>query len=421
MGRRAPALFLLGLMAATVADAQDGGCCLSAGLAAAERYRVTGLEQRRFTHAELWRALEPVVAAPALAVEEIGASVEGRALRAVRFGQGRTTVLLWSQMHGDESTATMALADLMRFFAEAAGDPLRERIHGALAVTMVPMLNPDGAERFERRNALGLDVNRDARRLVTPEGRALKAIRDRVDARFGFNLHDQDARVVAGDAGLQVAIALLAPAAEQTRAYGEARARARGVAARIARTLSQAVPGRLAKYDDTFNPRAFGDLMQAWGTSTVLIESGALPDDPQKQRLRALNVAAILSALDAIATGAYAGEDPAHYERLPQNQALTLDLLVKGVTVVMPGAASIVADLGLAYEDAVARTGLRLRDIGDLGEARAMDTLPAAGLYAHPAAEMLEGGHRLRIGAPAVFTLRRGADPESELVRMLGR
>jgi hypothetical protein len=38
--------------------------------------------------------------------------------------------------------------------------------------------------------------------------------------------------------------------------------------------------------------------MQQWGTSTVLIESGALPDDPQKQRLRALNVAAILGALD---------------------------------------------------------------------------------------------------------------------------
>ena len=51
----------------------------------------------------------------------------------------------------------------------------------------------------------------------------------------------------------------------------------------------------------------------------MLVESGALPGDPEKQRLRALNVVALLSALDAIATGHYRQADPRAYERLPGN------------------------------------------------------------------------------------------------------
>ena len=76
--------------------------------------------------------------------------------------------MLWSQMHGDESTATMALADIFRFLVEAPGDSLRERLRNRLTIVFIPMLNPDGAEVFQRENAVGIDVNRDARRLSTP-------------------------------------------------------------------------------------------------------------------------------------------------------------------------------------------------------------------------------------------------------------
>lgn len=87
--------------------------------------------------------------------------------------------MLWSQMHGDEATATMALADIFGFLADTRTSELRSRLTRSLSIVFVPMLNPDGAELFQRQNAVGIDVNRDARRLVTPEARALRALHER--------------------------------------------------------------------------------------------------------------------------------------------------------------------------------------------------------------------------------------------------
>jgi hypothetical protein len=347
--------------------------------------------------------------------------MQGRELRAVTFGQGPTSVLLWSQMHGDESTATMALADVLRFLAEGEADPLHARLRRELTVTFVPMLNPDGAELFQRENAAGVDINRDARRLATPEARALKALRDRLKPDFGFNLHDQSARTRVGPTGPQAAIALLAPPADAARSYGEVRARARLVASTIAQLLAHDIPGRVAKYDDSFNPRAFGDLMQQWGTSTVLIESGALPGDPQKQRLRALHVAAILGALDAIATRTYAAAGPAAYDALPYNTGGATDLLIVGGQLVLPDQPPVPLDVSVNFDDPVAVTRGRVRDVGDLrGVVVAIDTLDATGLFLHAAPTALTGGadgRWLRIGAPADFEVRRGPQATSTLVR----
>jgi hypothetical protein len=403
-------------------------CCLDAGLRIADAHRAAGITTRRFTQAELWGALEPVVSAPALRVEEVGRSLQGRPIRTVTFGSGPTTVLLWSQMHGDEPTATMALADIIHYFAAsgAADAAPRERIRGALTVVMLPMLNPDGAELHQRENAAGVDVNRDARRLATPEARALKALRERLRPAWGFNLHDQGARTLAGPGGQQVAIALLAPPFDGSGAYDETRQRARLLAALIARTLAAPLAGRVAKYEDDFNPRAFGDLMQQWGTSTVLIESGALPGDPEKQRLRALNVAAILSALDAIATGRWQGGGSAAYDALPFNARIPYDLVVRGATLVIgtDSTPPVPLDVALSYDDAVARTGPRLREAGDLSDVAALDTLDASGLFIHPDPSMTVRGATgfpvLRIGAPAAFTLRRGREARSEVVHAIG-
>jgi len=281
------------------------------------------------------------------------------------------------------------------------------------------MLNPDGAQRFQRENAFGIDLNRDARRLATPEARALKSLRDRLEPAFGFNLHDQGVRRIAGEHGQQVAIALLAPAADEAKSYGEARSRARLVAATIARVLAQQVPGRVAKWDDTFEPRAFGDLMQQWGTSTVLIESGGLPDDPEKQGVRTLNVVALLTALDAIANGSYQAADPKAYEQLPFNLGVEFDLLLLGGRLVNGDRDPIRADIALSYDDPVAGRELRVEAVGDLNRADATDSLDITGLFVHPSPgwEGPSGGvPGIRLGHRAAFTVRRGNSPESEVV-----
>jgi len=390
-------------------------CCLAEGLAIAEQYRVAGLEDRRFDHEIYWAAIAPAQNSGGVRVDQVGESIEGRAINAVSYGAGPTSVLLWSQMHGNESTASMALADLINFFAMADSSALASFLASRLTVTMIPMLNPDGAERFIRENAIGVDINRDARMLGTPEGQLLKRVRDSLQADFGFNLHDQGSRT-AGVDGLLVAIALLAPAGDEERSWGPVRLRARKVAAVIAGALESEIPGRMARYDDAYATRAFGDRMQQWGTSTVLIESGALPDDPQKQRLRAINVAALLSALYAIAQDSLDEAADLDYERLPMNSGVANDLLLLGGKVVFGSREPVRADIAIVFDDAVAETGPRYAEVGDLADVIAMDTVDVSGLYIHP--DLKEA--YLRRGAAVVLRVLREANLESEEVWRIG-
>ncbi len=381
-----------------------------------DRYRVVGLERRDFTHARLWSAIGMrVEESSRLERTEAGRSVEGRPIYAVRFGHGPTRVLLWSQMHGDEPTATMAMADIFAFLA-AASDPLVHRLESELTVLFVPMLNPDGAERFQRRNVMGIDINRDARELVTPEGRTLKSLQETFRPRFGFNLHDQNVRTRVGRSSRLAAIALLAPPYDEERSMNEVRDRATHVAAAVRDAVEPFVGGHVTRYDDTFNPRAFGDLMQQWGVSTVLIESGGWRDDPEKQYLRKVNFVAFLSVLDAIATGAYMDADPERYLELPFNGRSVDDLLLLGGTLVAPGMPPYAADLALNYEWPLRREEARIVDVGDLREYEARDTLDVSGLFVHlRAAE--EGVPYVAPGStPATFEVRRGPEPDSPLV-----
>jgi len=371
--------------------------------------KAPGLEDRRFGHHAYWAAMAPYVGGNVRS-EIAGRSAEGRPIHHLTFGSGPVTVLLWSQMHGNESTASMALVDIVRFFHENGDDPLARRIAAGSTVHMIPMLNPDGAERFRRRNAQGIDVNRDARRLQTPEGRTLKAVRDALEPDFGFNLHDQGSAIRVGDSDRGVAISLLAPAFNEARDVDAKRRRAMQVASVIVQAMTPLVGDHIAKYDDTFNPRAFGDLMGAWGASTVLIESGGWANDPQKQHLRKTNFVGILTALEAIATGRYADSDPGIYDRLEYNGRRVTDLLISGGTIAVPGLPPLAADLLVNYDRPLLREGGVIADIGDLGTSTGQDTLDATGLYLVPLPSALDGDGGLNTGAPAHFIVAEDAE-----------
>jgi hypothetical protein len=101
---------------------------MTEALQLADRHRVAAVTHRRLPHAEYWRAVQPLLASPRFTVAQVGTSMQGRALRSITFGRGSTTVLLWSQMHGDEATATMALADIVAWLGSPGDDPRRQRL-----------------------------------------------------------------------------------------------------------------------------------------------------------------------------------------------------------------------------------------------------------------------------------------------------
>jgi hypothetical protein len=374
--------------------------------------RRPGLEDRRFSPEHYWELALPLVeATDRLAVSEVGRSVEGRPLREIVFGNGPIRVLAWSQMHGDESTASMALVDLLAWIG--SDDPLVSELGSRITLHLIPLLNPDGAARFQRRNALGIDVNRDARRLATPEGRTLKAVHDRVQPDFAFNLHDQNVRTRVGTSDRGAAISLLAPAFNQARDVNPTRERAMRIASAIALAVEPVVGDHVTRYNDAFNARAFGDLISAWGASAVLIESGGIEGDPQKQRLRRANFVALGHALEVIASESWAAIGPAIYEDLPPNGRAVDDLLVLGGTVVVdgwPGVRELPMDLLVRYDQPLLERGGTLGDLGDLGGYEARDTLDATGLYILPQGDMRPEGGILEPGAPATFMIARDPD-----------
>ncbi len=304
-------------------------------------------------------------------LEEAGRSLEGRSIPLLMCGKGPTHMLLWSQMHGDESTATLALMDIFHFLS------MNRRLDDLLArisLCFIPMLNPDGAERVQRHSAAGIDMNRDARALSTPEARTLRRVHRRLKPAFGFNLHDQELSSVGATPAV-AAIALLAPPAHEKRNISPVRARAIRVAALIARSLLPFAAGHVATYDDSYEPRAFGDNMQAWGTSTVLLESGHWPDDPEKNFIRRLNYVALLTAIHGIATGSYRNARIEHYTALKKNGKRIYDIIARGVAMHHASGWSHRVDIGLTIDPRLNRreTSKRKRhpfvtvkEIGDL-------------------------------------------------------
>ena len=349
-------------------------------------------------HADVEMRLREVQqAAPDLFVlAEIGKSVEGRSINHVRAGSGAFHVLLWSQMHGDEPTATAALFDLFEFLRRHRADAAVQQMLRALTIHAVPMLNPDGAERYQRRNAQGIDINRDALMLQTPEGRALKALRDRLNPRIGFNLHNQNWRTSVGDTGKAATISLLSVAYDKERSENEGRRLTKKTAGLIRDAVEAFAPGQVAKYDDSFEPRAFGDNITKWGTPVLLIETGApgeLREDVDPHLVR-LNVVALVTALDALASGRAERADPKRYDSLPMNGSTVLYQLIKRATVVSgTGVPPFVADIGIAGQRVVRdvngeRTLLmqtRIEEFGDLSTFGAMEVIDGTDLTVAPA------------------------------------
>ena len=297
-------------------------------------YKESEFNKRRFKHSDLIKKIQALSKNPLFDVKVAGKSLEGKKIFLLSIGTGKTKVLLWSQMHGDESTATMALFDLFNFLSsDDKFNSFRKEILKKITIYFIPMLNPDGAEDFKRRNALNIDLNRDALRLEFPESKILKSVRDSLKPKFAFNLHDQNTRYSSGNSYHSATISFLAPAYNYEKEVNEVRGNTMKLIVNIYDELKKFIPGHIAKYKDDFEPRAFGDNFIKWGTSSVLIESGGWKNDEEKQFIRKLNYISILAGLNSISSKLYTKADITVYNKIPFNDNLLFDLLLRNLNV----------------------------------------------------------------------------------------
>lgn len=382
-------------------------------------FKEPALTKRRFKHQDIVPLLQKLP----FSQQIIGESTEGRSIHQVTLGKGPKKILLWSQMHGDEPTATMAMFDIFRFFASS--NPifaeLRELLTHELTLYFVPMLNPDGAERYMRRTALEIDMNRDALALQCPESRLLKQLILELQPLFAFNLHDQGTRYSAGASAKQATISFLATAYNPAREWNEVRTRSRQVISGMNTYLQGLIPGHIGRYSDEFEPRAFGDNIQKWGSSLILIESGGYKDDREKQFIRQLNFLAILEGLRLIAKNEYTQYTLTDYEAIPQNGRAIFDWIVRDIQFTYRGKTirkDIAFNLHEAYKSAPPYFSLNgtIEEVGDLSTFYGLKELPPQNLAFRSLKEYPEWAKKVKsmptgnqlLGKQANFALVQG-------------
>ena len=253
-----------------------------------------------------------------------GVSVNGNSIPVYRFGSGDKTILMWSQMHGNESTTTKGLVDFIGFLTAAS--QTSNHMLKQCTLIVIPILNPDGAVAYTRVNQNQVDLNRDFQDFSQPESVFLKSVFDRVAPDFCFNLHDQRTIFSVGSPAKPATMSFLAPAADNDCTLTPSRAIAMKLIAVMNETLQQMIPDQIGRFDDAFNNQCVGDYFQELGVPTILFEAGHYPEDYQREVSRALVFHALFSAVNSIAGDSYINHPLDAYFDIPENQKNFLDI-----------------------------------------------------------------------------------------------
>lgn len=264
-------------------------------------------------------------------VQSIGTSELDKPIYKVEAGSGPKRILLWTQMHGNESTGTKALFDWFKYVAdhlESTVDCLVKDFLEKCTLVCIPMLNPDGSDVFTRVNSNRIDLNRDAVALKAKESRLLRTVLDDFDPHFCFNLHDQ--RTIFNVEGFKnpATISFLAPSVDVERTLTSGRKETMAAIVAMNKTLQQLIPNHIGRYTDEFYPTATGDNFQKLGHNTILIEAGHFPDDYSREKVREYNFYAILSGLKYLTyNDTYTDYEP--YFNIPNNGKQNYDVIIR--------------------------------------------------------------------------------------------
>lgn len=258
-------------------------------------------------------------------INQLGFSEQERPIYTLKIGTGKKKVLLWSQMHGNESTGTKALFDLFNCFSNSENEELNT-ILNECTLLFIPMLNPDGAKAYTRINANEIDLNRDAVNRVAKESKLLRKTLEDFSPQFCFNLHDQ--RTIFGVEGTKnpATISFLAPSEEESRALTQGRKETMNVIIAMNLMLQKMIPNFVGRYTDEFYPTATGDNFQKLGYNTILIESGHYPNDYKREVSREYTFYSILQGLHHIATTNDFSEYMPYF-KIPNNAKIFYDVI----------------------------------------------------------------------------------------------
>lgn len=260
-------------------------------------------------------------------VSVLGESVFGKPIYVYQNGSGKTRVMMWSQMHGNESTTTKAVLDFFNFLDSEKGEELKQKF----TFCIIPMLNPDGAEVWTRNNANDVDLNRDSQNLSQPESQILRKCIEEFKPDLCFNLHDQ--RTIFGVEGTKnpATVSFLAPSYNEEKEVNRTRKKAMEIIAFMNEELQKYIPNQIGRFDDGFNINCIGDTVQNLGISTVLIEAGHYPDDYQREETRKYVFIALLFGLYNFSTESNFETKYLEYFNIPNNLVFFFDFLYKNV------------------------------------------------------------------------------------------
>lgn len=380
------------------------------------------LKKRRIKHKDIVPLIEKATRNGKIKQLKLGESTEGRAIYLLKAGTGKINVLLWSQMHGDEPTATQAFFDIFNLINnKGVFEKEIEKILSNISLYFVPMLNPDGAELFERRNSVNIDLNRDASRLAADESIILKKLSDKIKPDVGFNLHDQNPYYAVGNTNKPATITLLSPAYNIQRDINENRKHSMRLIVLMNRVLQNFIPGQVGRYYfDDYSPTSVGDNLQKMGTSTILVESGECQNDTERQYVRKLNFIAILSAIKGVSDSVCKEIDYKEYMEMPAiKDAKLFHLLIRGASIEKAGKIYTI-DIGIRLNELNNKdcSGFtiesKIHDIGDLSHFFGYEEIDAKGLKVSCKNQKSDNNNDflLNIGDSADFVLTKNDKTE---------
>ena len=282
---------------------------------------------------------------------ELGKSLEGLSIYGIKFGSGKHRIFIYSQMHGNESTGTKVIFDIINLFSKKYQDSdIISNIISSVTIYFLPMLNPDGANIYCRFNSQNIDINRDAVSLQSPESKILLRAVDGFDPKFIFNLHDQRRIFNIKNSRHPAGLSLLAPNVSKEGVIVDNMRDAMGLIGYTSNIMKNYFPNIISRFSDEYYPTSTGENFQKKGYSTILIEAGNALDDYNKNIIRKYKFVYILKSIISISKGIDYKKYFDNYFDIPNSDKKMLDVIVKNVKILKNDHWAIV-DLGIVKYD----------------------------------------------------------------------